>query len=453
MCLSSLWPVSITLQRALQLTVRQAKLSFSSPNCSRPASTAADSMKLDTPEFRAIFTPELKQLAEIFRLNNHELKIAGGAVRDLLMGKQPQDIDFATTATPAEMKEMFEQEGIRMLNTKGEQHGTITARLNNRENFEVTTLRVDRVTDGRHAEVEFTRDWRTDAERRDLTINSMFLGLDGTLVDFFNGKEDLEHHRVAFVGDPTARIREDFLRILRYFRFYGRIADQPNQHCSETLQAIQENGDGLAGISGERIWLELKKIVTGNHAASLMECMHDLQLTQYMGLPPLTNITNFRRVWARSKSLDPKPMTFLSSLLKTDVEVLQLEARLKISADERKTALFIITERDDKYNASNPLKPYQDLVVSLQGKEKNILAYTQEVLKYRGDKELLERLSSWEIPRFPITGKDLITAGVPKGREFGQILERLRERWMESNFRLSKEELLKTLDHTTKSGR
>ncbi|CAH1249050.1 TRNT1 [Branchiostoma lanceolatum] len=240
-------------------------------------------MKLDKPEFKNLFTPELNRLSELFAKYDYELRIAGGAVRDILMGIQPQDLDFATTATPQEMKFMFEKEGVRMLNTKGEDHGTITARINNKENFEVTTLRVDVVTDGRHAEVEFTTDWKIDAERRDLTINSMFLGLDGTLYDYFDGWTDLKNRRVAFVGDATRRIQEDYLRILRYFRFYGRIAEMPNQHEESTLEAIRENAGGLGGISGERIWMELKKIVVGNHAAPLMRCMYSLGLPKYIG--------------------------------------------------------------------------------------------------------------------------------------------------------------------------
>lgn len=133
-------------------------------------------IKLDSPEFKNIFTPEVIDLKKLFDKYNFEIRIAGGAVRDLLMGLQPKDLDFATVATPQEMKEMFIKEEIRMINMNGEKHGTITPRINDKENFEVTTLRIDMITDGRHAEVEFTTDWKLDANRRDLTINSMFLG-------------------------------------------------------------------------------------------------------------------------------------------------------------------------------------------------------------------------------------------------------------------------------------
>lgn len=129
----------------------------------------------------------------------------------------PQDLDFATTATPDEMKTMFTEEGVRMINHGGEKHGTVTVRLEE-ENYECTTLRIDLVTDGRHAEVSFTKNWELDAGRRDLTINAMFLGLDGTVYDYFEGSKDLEERRVTFVGDADTRIKEDYLRILRYFR-------------------------------------------------------------------------------------------------------------------------------------------------------------------------------------------------------------------------------------------
>lgn len=173
-------------------------------------------MRLDTPEFYSIFTPELRILSGIFKKYNYEIRIAGGAVRDLLSGLAPKDLDFATTATPDEMKSMFTTEAIRMVNDRGEKHGTITARINDKENFEVTTLRIDVATDGRHADVEFTKDWKLDANRRDLTINSMFLDFDGSVYDYFYGYDDLKKKRVAFVGDPGTRIREDFLRIFRY---------------------------------------------------------------------------------------------------------------------------------------------------------------------------------------------------------------------------------------------
>lgn len=239
--------------------------------------------KLDNDLFKSIFTTELLDLVGIFKKYNHEIRIAGGAVRDLLMDKQPVDLDFATTATPAQMKEMFDAEQVRMINTNGEKHGTITARLNNKENFECTTLRIDVLTDGRHAEVEFTKDWLLDSNRRDLTINAMFLGFDGSVYDYFYGFEDLHDRRVRFVGSADKRIKEDFLRIFRYFRFYGRIATSADNHDPETLKIIASNADGLKRISGERIWVELKKILEGNYAGELLTVIAECGLLQQIG--------------------------------------------------------------------------------------------------------------------------------------------------------------------------
>ena len=236
---------------------------------------------------------EVSTLADIFIRHNYELRIAGGAVRDFLHPSGniiPHDVDFATDATPQQMKEMFTAENVRMINVEGgEKHGTITARILDKENFEVTTLRIDKVTDGRKAEVEFTTDWQLDAERRDLTINSMFLGLDGTLYDFFGGQKDLHDERVAFVGCANRRIQEDYLRILRYFRFYGRIVKPDNNsedsydsflqqkhHEKTTVIAIKTNSEGLGRISGERIWSEWKKILSGRFGEQVI---FQLQIT------------------------------------------------------------------------------------------------------------------------------------------------------------------------------
>ena len=203
------------------------------------------SEKLNNSVFNDLMTDDLKFLFNLFEKYSFELRIAGGAVRDLLMGIKPHDIDFATTATPDQMKEIFTKENIRMLHTNGEKHGTITIRLNEKENYEVTTLRIDAACDGRHAEVQFTNDWRLDANRRDLTVNSIFLTSDGTIIDFFGGYEDLKNLRIRFVGEPNKRIQEDYLRILRYFRFYGRICENESNHDKLSLEAIKNNAAGL----------------------------------------------------------------------------------------------------------------------------------------------------------------------------------------------------------------
>ncbi|XP_058259900.1 CCA tRNA nucleotidyltransferase 1, mitochondrial [Hemibagrus wyckioides] len=405
-------------------------------------------MQLKTKEFQSLFTDGLNALAEIFQKHQFELRIAGGAVRDLLSGKQPEDVDFATTATPEEMKHMFQAAGIRMINNKGEKHGTITARLNN-QNFEVTTLRVDVQTDGRHAEVEFTTDWQKDAERRDLTINSMFLGLDGTLYDYFQGYEDLQNRTVRFVGNSALRIQEDYLRILRYFRFYGRVAAEPGQHDMDTLEAIRDNGRGLGGISGERIWVELKKMLVGNHAAHLLELIYELRLTQYIGLPADVSMEEMKQVYQRTEGSSPKPMTVLSAVLRGAEDVEKLDLRLKISREEKTLGLFLVKHRRDLvkgHDENDGLKTFTDFIID--SREPDAQSKVLELLKYQGERKLLAELSRWSIPRFPVSGHDLRRLGITSGKEIGTTLQELRDIWKKSHYRLGKEELLSTISRS-----
>jgi len=239
------------------------------------------SRKLNTEHFQQLLTPELKRLGYIFQKRGYQLRLVGGVVRDLLLGNKPKDIDLATECTPENMVKIFVQENIKYIPT-GLHHGTITAHINSID-FEITTLRIDRVTDGRHAEVEFTTDWMVDAERRDLTINAMSLGFDGTLYDYFDGERHLQEQKIIFVGDPVKRITEDYLRILRYFRFYGRIAPEADKHDAATLEAIRSTAVGLKGISAERIRGEMNKIIIGNHAPHLVKVICKLGVAKYIG--------------------------------------------------------------------------------------------------------------------------------------------------------------------------
>ncbi|XP_038628406.1 CCA tRNA nucleotidyltransferase 1, mitochondrial [Tachyglossus aculeatus] len=399
-------------------------------------------MQLQSPEFQALFTQGLKSVAEIFVKGNHEIRIAGGAVRDLLRGLPPHDVDFATTATPDQMKMMFMSAGVRMINHKGENHGTITARLHE-ENFEITTLRIDVTTDGRHAEVEFTNDWEKDAGRRDLTINSMFLGFDGTLYDYFNGYEDLKNNKVRFVGFPNKRIQEDYLRILRYFRFFGKIAENPGGHDPDTLKAIKGNAKGLAGISGERIWVELKKILVGNHVEHLVRLMYDLDVAYYIGLPTDGNLEELDQVCKNTRNLSASPITVLTSLFRDQDDVIKLDFRLKVSKQEKNLALFLLKHRKDLIKAadsSEPLRPFQDFI--LDSRDPGTTERIHELLKYQGEGALLKEMQSWSVPLFPVTGHDIRKMGISSGKEIGSILQRLREQWKKSGYQMDKDELL-----------
>jgi len=404
-------------------------------------------MKLDSAKFEAIITPELRTLSEMFTRHGFELRIAGGAVRDLMMDKAPTDIDFATTATPTQMKEMFTKEEVRMINNKGEEHGTITARIADKENYEVTTLRIDKVTDGRRAEVEFTTDWEVDANRRDLTINSMFLGLDGVLYDYFMGHEDIKSRTVRFVGDPVQRIQEDYLRILRYFRFYGRISDSADNHAEETVAAIRDNTGGMTRISGERIWMEWKKILSGRFSQELTLKMIEVGLGPYIGLPDDPNTEQFSKVLTQSEhlGLDLEPMAKMAALLKSHDEVMKLHARLKLSAIERDLCLFVVSNRGDMEPHPHPIRPYQYLAVDSKLKPQDTRMFIEQVLKYRGDEKLLAEFRDWAVPKFGVTGHHLKEAGCPPGKLMSVVLGKLKEDWKMADFSIEVEDLVKRI--------
>ncbi|KAA0200902.1 hypothetical protein HAZT_HAZT004669 [Hyalella azteca] len=409
-------------------------------------------MKVSDAELSLVLRPAVQQLSSIFAKHQHELRVAGGAVRDLLSGLVPHDLDFATTATPDEMKKMFEEEGVRMINETGEKHGTITARIDD-ENFECTTLRIDIKTDGRHAVVRFTKDWYLDANRRDLTINSMFMGMDGTVYDYFDGKRHLDEHRVEFVGDPDTRIQEDYLRILRYFRFYGRIAKSPDDHSESVLESITRNAGGLSRISGERIWTELQKIVTGNYGGELLQKMVDCKLGPYIGLPDDFSGLACKSLFDRCSSCgvdtrELSPMTVIAAGFSNADDAFNFIARVKCSKKERELLIFILDNRDAVI-AAKDVKIVQDLladlVIDLKVYDKLARQRVEELLKYSCQMKMLEEFRDWVLPVFPVSGGALV-AKLDDKRKTRLVTKELFEIWKKSNFTYSEEELLSRVD-------
>jgi len=399
--------------------------------------------KLDSPEFKSVLTSELFTVTKPFQEQGFDIRIVGGAVRDILLGIQPKDVDLGTNATPSEMIALFKQYKVHYIET-GLQHGTITAHVNKRD-FEVTTLRIDAETDGRHAKVQFTHDWKLDAERRDLTFNAMSLGLDGSLFDYFDGREDLFSHRVRFVGDPRLRIQEDYLRILRYFRFYGRIALEADSHDQTTLNVIRECSDGLRQISVERIWMEVSKILTGNHTPDLFRRMYELNVSQSIGLPVYSeeSMQELTRAWNEQKIHPLQPETLLCSLVKTAEEAEELAKRWKLSNAEKALGKFTTEHRQPKAH-EHVLKPYQDMIVSSPNTQgKNLVKnHIVELLHYQGRHDRAQEIKAWCIPEFPITGGHLKKLGVKPGPEFGKMLGKLKEVWKDSYFTASEADLL-----------
>uniref|UniRef100_A0AC35TT68 FAD-binding FR-type domain-containing protein n=1 Tax=Rhabditophanes sp. KR3021 TaxID=114890 RepID=A0AC35TT68_9BILA len=375
----------------------------------------------EQPEFKELFVEELTILGDLFKTNNYELRMAGGAVRDLMMGIKPSDLDFATDATPVQMKDMFTKANIRMLNKNGEAHGTITCRINDKENFEVTTLRNDIVCHGRRAEVKFTTDWQQDAFRRDLTVNSLFLKLDGTVVDYTGGVADIKSRKVQFAGDPVTRIQEDYLRILRYFRFFGRIATTSDDHDERTITAVIDNAKGLKDVSGERLFLELKKIVTGRFASEIMEIMlNKCDLGRYLGLPENCDMAYFRKINDSNKAKNIKPMTLLTSLFKNQSDIDTFNKKCKISRAEKVICEIINEIRNENgHKINDPTVNQQDLWKRILTYEfyfgdttKNgpliCERYEQVAIYFCCTSDIFEMIETFHFPYFPVNGIDFM---------------------------------------------
>ena len=375
-------------------------------------------------DVKSVITSSIKKLDKVFKSNNYELRIVGGAVRDLALDKTPKDIDLATDATPDEMMEILDKSGIRHI-PSGLEHGTITAILDN-EPFEITTLRADKETDGRHAEVEFVKSWEEDAKRRDLTYNAMSMDMEGNVFDYFGGMDDLQDKGSKFVGDPEERITEDYLRILRYFRFQGRLSTPTWD--KDTLKAISSNSEGLKKISAERVWQEMGKVLSGNNVANILDYMAKTGVSKVIGLSTndLNKVKdNGNSIVALAQTGNTIDIAKRWKLSKVQATMLDFLVKNKSNTLDQKKVEDMIADGVDKELIS--------ALATLQGKEVNIDA---------------------EVPNFPITGADLIAKGMKPGPEIGAKLGQLKQKWKDSNFKSTKDELLKeNSDLSTQRGR
>jgi len=429
--------------------------------------------------FRAIVANEhVKQIGRLFAKIDKELRIAGGAPRDILCDTMPHDLDFATTAKPDEMVALFETEQIRMLNTNGIKHGTVTIHLDD-DNYEITTLRIDKVTDGRHAEVEFTEDWQIDANRRDLTVNSLFLTLDGDIIDYHNGVDDIERRRVRFVGNAADRICEDYLRIMRYFRFYSRLSLNGNDHELSTLRAIEENGSGLAQVSGERIWAEMAKIVAQPFHYEFFDLVYRLNIDQFMGLPKC----DFRSKATEYKSLSNQDnvdvLTRLAVLFDTADQIEPLDHRLKLSKREFEFLHFLVGQRchtrdnhpdfdtrttGQKYEFYFKLKATIELKIwhsDVLSAHFNIATgdWAQQLAIYLGeDDDLIRQVGESTVPAYPGPNAQQLMSchKLQKGPIIARMQTMLKRAWVETMCSESHEEQVaripQVLDHWRKDG-
>ncbi len=341
-------------------------------------------------------------------------RLVGGSVRDALLGREVSDIDLATPDPPDAVTQALLRAGLKAVPT-GLAHGTVTA-VSHHRGFEVTTLRRDVTTDGRHAEVAFTDDWREDAARRDFTINAMSMTQDGDVFDYFSGIADLHAGRVRFVGDANQRIAEDFLRILRFFRFHARYgAGDPDPAA---LSAIAANVPGLQRLSAERIWSELKRILTAPDPTAAIATMQSLGVLAAV-LPEGAAPQRLANLIAADAPADP--ILRLAALL--DGDALALADRLRLSIAERERLQALRTPRVPPPNADDT-----DLRRWLADTPKDILI--DRIWLAGGDADLRARLAALEVPIFPLHGRDIQKAGVAAGPRIGALLRELREWWL-----------------------
>ena len=389
-----------------------------------------------------------KRTKKIFSIlnskNDKQVMFVGGCVRKYILNEKVDDIDIATTLTPDEIIKRFENSDVQIKKT-GIEHGTLTLVLEDQK-FEITTLRKDVSTDGRHANVKFTENWKEDSERRDFTINAIYLDNKGKIFDPQFGVNDLKNSRVKFVGDPDRRMKEDYLRILRFLRF--SIQYRSFDINDQIQNAIKLNLNGIARLSKERIYSELEKIIK-------LRNFYDLFKNKFL-------LDIFKLVFPEFIHLDRvKKFEKLSVIKNIEMDKDIIFASMLLDFSNNHEYFF------HKYNVSNEIKNnlnlYSNLLKEIKSNKdfflkdlkKNIFFYGKEKIKkifliYNivdkktlGSKieEILSTISCTSIPEFPVTGSDLLKQGVKSGRNVGKILKKIEKKWIENNFEIDHEEI------------
>jgi poly(A) polymerase len=377
-----------------------------------------------------------------------ETRIVGGALRNALLGRPVQEIDLATTLLPDAIMARATAAGLRAIPT-GVAHGTVTV-LAGERTFEVTTLREDIATDGRHAKVLFGRDFKADGLRRDFTMNALSMTRDGRLFDYTGGLDDAAARRVRFIGEPARRIAEDYLRILRFFRFSADFGEGPLDSAGR-LAALRHR-EGLASLSRERIRAELLKLLCARRAADVCaEICADGLLHPLLALAP--NPARLRRAVAIVPPQDPLlRLAALCVNLPEDSTRLRECLRLSNAEAERleraAIALFALHGRDE------PPKPdeLQGLLFRHGRQAAGDAIILAQADARPGHDDEWERarkfLQDTEEPRLPFSGADFIARGITEGRAIGEALRDLQARWIEAGFPTDPASRARLLDET-----
>jgi poly(A) polymerase len=381
--------------------------------------------------------PATQDILAVISAGGGEARVVGGAVRNTLMERPVTDIDIATSVSPQDVMARAETAGFGVVPT-GLAHGTVTV-IAGHKTFEVTTLRRDVETHGRHATVAFTEDWSTDAHRRDFTINALYCDADGRVYDYTDGLADLTARRVRFIGRAEDRIEEDYLRILRFYRFTAAYADGViDRSGHEACAAMQ---DGLDQISAERIRSELLQLLTAAHAPIVLSEMDEAGLLSRL-LGGGGDIVTFARLAAIELANDiaVNPVRRLHALaVHGPASASRLRDRLRLSkAEYERLADLDFPDRafepdaDELWAKSFLYRHGGELF-----RDGVLLTWARDVAADPTDPLRRQRLTleqHWPIPKLPVSGKDVRDLGVPPGPEIGQVLELLDQWWMAAGF-------------------
>ncbi|MCY4609515.1 MAG: CCA tRNA nucleotidyltransferase [bacterium] len=386
-------------------------------------------------------SPGVISVVEALASGERDVRFVGGCVRDLLVDRDIADIDVATPDTPEEVTRLLEDRGIKVVPT-GLSHGTVTAVVEGR-GIEVTTLRVDVATDGRHAEVAFTGDWQADAARRDFTINAMSLRPSGDLFDYFGGRGDLADGRVRFVGDAAGRIAEDRLRVLRYFRFlahYGHgVPDR------QAMAACASARSCLGRLAAERIQSELFGLLGAPHPLPALDLMASSGVLENV-LPEANELTTLgaltgiddRDPVRRLAALTPAAGAAVARRLRCSKAVRRRLARLAPPALALESDWPVPDQRQALYDLG--AQTFRDLV---------LLAWAADrAWKASRWRAMLDTVARWENPRFPLRGRDVLAAGIRPGPEVKAILGDVEAWWRREDFRPDRTSCLERLAAT-----
>ena len=358
-------------------------------------------------------------------------RFVGGCVRDALVGRPIRDVDIATPLSPQRVTELLKKAGLKVVPT-GIEHGTVTA-VAEGKGVEVTTLRLDVETDGRRAKVAFTDDWQADAARRDLTMNALSADASGRVYDYFGGLDDLAAGRVRFVGDPVQRIKEDYLRLLRFFRFHADYA--ADGFDGAAVAAAKQLAPHLKTLSGERVRQETLRLLTARRGPEIYGEMLALGIVQHF-LPWSTTLDRLRAVaeLEQRHGLEPDAVRRLAALTITGCGA-QVAEKLKLSRAESDRIIALDAPRK-AFDASSPESVRREIYA-----HGNDGALDRLLLDWPQDKDdangriALDLIRSWPRPRFPLAGAHVVKLGVRQGPRVGEILDMVEEWWVAADFR------------------